>query len=67
MLLKLFYFIFLSNPHVPTIESKLFEALLKAGYLNENRPNFMARYNRASRTDARVSALKQVVSIQMRK
>lgn len=52
-----------------TIEEELFKALLKTNYINEesyNQIQFIG-FQRAARTDKGVSAVRQVVSLKMRK
>lgn len=61
--------IFLRNPGTKTIEEDLLAALLKAGYINEevfNEPQLIS-FQRAARTDKGVSAIRQVLSLKLRK
>lgn len=57
------------NPGTKTIEEDLLVAMLKAGYINEgvfNQPQLI-QFQRAARTDKGVSALRQVLSLKLRK
>lgn len=58
------------NPETKTIESELFYAMKKAGIIpedyDESGPNLI-QFQRGSRTDKGVSAVRQVVSLKLRK
>lgn len=57
------------NPGTKTIEEDVLKALLKVGYISEdvyNQPQ-LTQFQRAARTDKGVSALRQVLSLKLRK
>ncbi|XP_054168902.1 pseudouridylate synthase 1 homolog [Oppia nitens] len=56
-----------SDIDFPTIEYRLFDALLKAGIIGEDKFNeqHLCRFQRAARTDKGVSAIKQICSAQL--
>lgn len=59
----------LRNPGAKTIEEDVLKALLKAGYITEDiyiQPQ-LTQFQRAARTDKGVSALRQVLSLKLRK
>ncbi|KAK3919491.1 tRNA pseudouridine synthase A [Frankliniella fusca] len=56
------------NDNGPTIESHLFAALIRAGFVSKSdykESRYKLRYTRASRTDSGVSALRQTISLSL--